>query len=617
MNRREEPRHAVFRHQTNAHHMETSGQEKRILPLRTIFSWYWRVVGSYKWWFIASFVIYGLGVLFGNVFSIVVFKKIVDIMTSGDPGAREALWIWFSVLASSIAAYFVLARLGDICFARAQSHSIRDLERFFFSEIQKHSYEFFSNSFSGSLTSQARRFVDAFVTFQDGIVFSVWMSGINLLGIFVVIWFFSPMIAVSFALSVIAIVLVVIPLLKRRRIFDEIEAEANSKLTGRFSDVVTNILNVKMFASGDRERAEFGEYTDIEAAARMKSWRAFMLLSVTQNGLITILQIGVFFAALFLWTEGKITVGTIVLIQSYLLGVFNIVWNLTHAATRLLRALAGASEMIEIFQLPADIIDSESPESCRISKGAIEFRDVSFGYADGDCVFDHFSFSVRPGEKVGLVGPSGGGKSTITKLLLRFVDPQQGGIFIDGQDIRTIRQDDLRLKIAYVPQDPLLFHRSLRENIIYGRPGASEEEIVAASARAHAREFIEHLEKGYETPVGERGVKLSGGQRQRIAIARAILKDAPILMLDEATSALDSESEHMIQLALEELMQGKTTIVIAHRLSTIREMDRIVVLGKGGEIEEEGTHEELLAHGGVYAKLWNRQTGGFLDEENK
>ena len=589
--------------------METSEQQKKILPLRMIFSWYWKVIGTYKWWFIASLVIYGLGTLCASVFTVVTYKHIIDTIAGSGP--KSDIWRWFSVLVGFQIANFVLFRLGDMTFAVSQSRSIRDLARFAFSEIQRHSYDFFSNRFSGSLTSQARRFVDAFSTFQDGLVFSLWLSGVQLVGMLVVIAVFSPVLAASFLFAVIVIIAIVSPLLKRRRVYDEQEAEANTKLSGRFSDVVGNILNVKMFSSSEREKHAFSEIAEHEATARMKSWKTFIVMSSVQNGLIILLQIVIFFFALRLWMQGAITVGTIVLVQSYLLSVFGIVWDITHTVTRYLKAVANASEMIEIFELPADIADPAEPEPCRIREGAIEFRDIAFTYSGGDSVFERFSFSVRAGEKVGLVGPSGGGKSTITKLLLRFVDPQQGGIFIDGQDIRTMRQDDLRSKIAYVPQDPLLFHRSLYENIAYGRPDATEDEILSASKRAHAHEFIGNLEKRYETMVGERGIKLSGGQRQRVAIARAILKDAPILMLDEATSALDSESEHAIQLALGELMQGKTAIVIAHRLSTIRKMDRIVVLNEAGAIAEEGTHDELLASDGLYARLWNRQTGGF------
>lgn len=315
-----------------------------------------------------------------------------------------------------------------------------------------------------------------------------------------------------------------------------------------------------------------------------------------------------------MWLSGVISAGTVVLIQIYIGNIFEAFFLLSRVFSKMTGSLAYADEMIEVFDATPDILDPETPETDRIRDGRIEFRDVSFKYSDGENVFSNFSLAIQDGEKVGLVGPSGAGKTTVTKLLLRFVDPQSGKICIDGQDIRSIRQDDLRKHIAYVPQEPLLFHRSIRENIAYGKADAADEDVIAAAKKAEAHEFIARLPKGYDTLVGERGVKLSGGERQRVAIARAILKDAEILVLDEATSSLDSESEHAIQEALDDLMNGKTAVVIAHRLSTIRKLDRIVVLNRDGKIEEEGKHDELLARNGLYASLWNRQTGGFLEE---
>ncbi len=589
-------------------------KEKKTLPFRTILFWYWRVVRKYRWWFYASFLIYGAGILFADVFTVVAYKHIIDILAGSGIEGRPDIWKWFLILAGFHLAHFVLFRVGDIFFALSQSRSVSDLSQAVFSEMHRHSYGFFSDRFSGSLTSQARRFIDAFITLHDALVFTLWLSGVQLLGMFVVIALFSPALALFFLVAVIAIILIVVPLLKKRRTVDEEEAEVNSRLAGRFSDAVANILTIKVFSNEGMEKTAFGKLAAEEERARMKSWKIFILLSSVQNGLITLLQISIFFFAIFLWTQGKVTVGTVVLVQTYLLSIFGIVWSLTHTATRFLKAMANASEMIEIFELPSDVGDPEHPATMVAPEGRIEFAKVSFRYADGKDVFRDLSFCVQPTEKVGLVGPSGGGKTTVTKLLLRFADPQEGAVLIDGQDIRTLRQDDLRSKIAYVAQDSLLFHRSLRENISYGHENASHEQIREAARKAHAHRFIEKLAKGYETLVGERGVKLSGGERQRVAIARAILKDAPILVLDEATSALDSESEHAIQLALDELMKGRTAIVIAHRLSTIRKMDRIIVLGDTGEIVEEGNHKELLAKGGLYSKLWSHQTGGFIDE---
>jgi ATP-binding cassette subfamily B protein len=280
------------------------------------------------------------------------------------------------------------------------------------------------------------------------------------------------------------------------------------------------------------------------------------------------------------------------------------------------KALGDASDMVAILQIQPEIKDPVKPERPRMHSGKIDFKDVTFTHGESDDpLFHDLNLSIRPGEKIGLVGRSGSGKTTLTRLLLRFSDLDSGAIEIDGQNITRVTQDDLRHAISYVPQEPLLFHRTLEENIAYGKPEASAEEIRQAARRAHADEFITKLPLGYETLVGERGVKLSGGQRQRVAIARAMLKDAPILVLDEATSALDSESEKLIQDALWRLMEGRTAIVIAHRLSTIQHMDRIIVL-EDGRILEQGSHTELLAAGGQYASLWGHQSGGFIADSN-
>jgi ATP-binding cassette subfamily B protein len=278
------------------------------------------------------------------------------------------------------------------------------------------------------------------------------------------------------------------------------------------------------------------------------------------------------------------------------------------------QALSDAAEMTEILGVELEVKDPKNPKRMHVTKGEITFTNVNFTH-DGsrESLFSNFTLLVAPGEKIGLVGHSGSGKTSLTKLLLRFVDIEGGTIAIDGQNIAQVAQADLRSHIAYVPQEPLLFHRTLSQNIAYGKPDATAGEIEAAAKMAHAHEFITTLPKGYQTMVGERGVKLSGGQRQRIAIARAILKNAPIIVLDEATSALDSESEKLIQDALKKLMHGRTTIVIAHRLSTIQNMDRIVVL-EDGTIAQQGTHAELLKQGGTYADLWKHQSGGFLED---
>ena len=301
------------------------------------------------------------------------------------------------------------------------------------------------------------------------------------------------------------------------------------------------------------------------------------------------------------------------MIQIYLLSIFERLTQVGRELRHLFTGLADATEMREILDMPHHVRDVPGAKPLQVSKGAVTFNNVDFYFHEGHPVFQKFDLKIRGGEKVALVGPSGGGKSTITKLLLRLYDVSGGSIEIDGQDIAHVSLESLREKIAFVPQEPVLFHRTLLENIRYGRRDATEAEVIEAARQAHCHEFIEKLPRRYETYVGERGVKLSGGERQRIAIARAILKDAPILVLDEATSSLDSESESFIQDALQHFMQGRTVLVIAHRLSTVMKMDRIVVI-EDGHITAEGRHEELIAKSGRYRTLWNIQAGGFLKE---
>lgn len=315
-----------------------------------------------------------------------------------------------------------------------------------------------------------------------------------------------------------------------------------------------------------------------------------------------------------LWFNGSVSAGTVVLAQLYFLSVSTRTWRMGRAVTSIFKSFSNASEMVEILRQPLEVNDIAQPEKSKIKEGKIEFKNIHFNYENGENVFSDFNLTLPAGQKVGLVGHSGAGKSSLFRLLLRFMDLQKGQILIDGQDISQITQDDLRRAISFVPQDPILFHRSLLENIAYSDSNARKEDVIQAAKWAHAHEFIEKLPQKYQTLVGERGIKLSGGERQRIAIARAFLKKAPILLLDEATSSLDSVSEKYIQENLKKLMKGKTTLAIAHRISTIQQMDRILVM-QDGKMVEDGTHETLLKKKGVYSTLWSHQSNGFLVEE--
>jgi ATP-binding cassette subfamily B protein len=347
---------------------------------------------------------------------------------------------------------------------------------------------------------------------------------------------------------------------------------------------------------------------------RKWTWDLSSINEAIQAGMFVILEFGLLYLAVKFWKAGHLTVGDFALLEGYMVQMFGLLWDLGRHIKNIYSRLGDAQEMTEILLTPHEVVDRPNAGKLKVTGGRIEFQDVTFGYHNKQKIFQDFNLSIHPGERVALIGPSGGGKTTVIKLLFRFFDLQGGGIAIDGQKIASVSQESLRANLALVPQDPILFHRSLYDNIAYGDPNASEGEIIKAAKLAHCHEFIMKFPDQYQTFVGERGVKLSGGERQRVAIARAILKNAPILVLDEATSSLDSESELLIQDALRNLMKDRTTIVIAHRLSTIMQMDRIVVIEKG-KITEEGKHGELLkAEQGTYQKLWKIQAGGFFNK---
>jgi ATP-binding cassette, subfamily B, bacterial len=391
--------------------------------------------------------------------------------------------------------------------------------------------------------------------------------------------------------------------------FDLARAELDTKVTARLADTITNAVNLKLFAGIEREVAQFNEITDEHRRARYRSWNLGWLSESIQGISIRTLEIIILVMAVAYWLKGILTLGDFVLLRSYLYQLTDNVRQVGQDIRKIYEAIADANEMTEIFLTPHEVVDAKAPAALAVPCGVVEFRSVRFAYSpNGNVVLRDFNLKTGAGERVGIVGPSGGGKSTILKLLVRLYDIQGGAILIDGRDIAEVAQSTLHRNIACVPQDPILFHRSLLENIRYSRPAASDAEVLRAARLAHCHEFITGFPDGYQTLVGERGVKLSGGERQRVAIARAILMDAPILILDEATSSLDSESERYIQDSLAGLVMGRTVIAVAHRLSTIRRMDRIVVV-KEGEIVEEGSHDLLVKiENGVYQELWSLQS---------
>ncbi|MCE8513135.1 ABC transporter ATP-binding protein [Ruegeria pomeroyi] len=396
-------------------------------------------------------------------------------------------------------------------------------------------------------------------------------------------------------------------------------SDARSTVTGRVVDSYTNIHSVKMFAHDDRELAYAREAIEETRRTFQVEMRIFTIMDVVLVTLNGLLIVGVVGWAIALWMQGQASVGLVAAASALTLRLNAMTGWIMWALTSFFRQLGVVAEGMETIAQPIDLVDAPDARPLALSEGRIELQQLSHHYGRGAGGLDRLDLTIAPGEKIGLIGRSGAGKSTLVKLLLRFYDPDSGRILIDGQDIARVTQNSLRSHIGMVQQDSALLHRSVRDNLLYGRPDATEEEMIAAAKQAEAHEFILDLEdpqgrRGYDAHVGERGVKLSGGQRQRVTLARVILKDAPILLLDEATSALDSEVEAAIQDTLYGMMEGKTVIAIAHRLSTIAQMDRILVLDQG-RIVEEGGHADLLAQGGLYAQFWARQSGGFLNVE--
>ena len=465
--------------------------------------------------------------------------------------------------------------------------------------------------------SSTQKFISAYSTLMDTFTYSALPSAATVAFTVAMLAPLVPAYVAALSVVLAAYVLVVFKLYRKILPINAAASGAQNRLSGELSDSITNIMAVKTAGREAYEQDIFREANEEVRRADSARMRRTVKTGAVTSSLIVLMMglTAVFIAGGNAWFG--ISAGTLVMMFTYtntLTGRFNM---LSQMFQQINRAFGDAHDLTLVLDEPRLVADDPNAPKLSVPEGHISFEGVGFRYADAeetDRVFDDFTLDIPAGQRVGLVGRSGSGKTTLTTLLLRLEDLQRGRILIDGQDIAHVSQVSLRRHIAYVPQEPLLFHRSIRENIAYGKPEATEEEIRRAAEEANATEFIDRLPAGLDTQVGERGVKLSGGQRQRIAIARAILTDAPILVLDEATSALDSESERLIQDALERLMRGRTSIVVAHRLSTVASLDRIVVLSHG-IIVEDGTHEGLVEAGGEYARLWSRQSGPFLGSE--
>lgn len=509
---------------------------------------------------------------------------------------------------------FILWR-GQVWFVwRYELNAINTMAKDIFSHLQKMGTTFHSNRFGGSLVSQSNKFISSYERIMDEFTWSITTGIVAYVGSLTILALNSPVYAgIFFVLSMIYL-----RTMYRRTLKMMPESKAlaasESQRTAKLADAITNVAAVRSYAGEHYEDKLFAK--QIRETDRkfwdflMKVWRNEAIGHSITNSINVI----AFSTGLIAITVFDSPAGTLFLIVTYTIQLGRRMWESNRTLRNLNRSFGDATDMTEILQLEPEIKDAPDAKPLKAVRGDIKFNSVDFHYPDNNrSLFKNLNLHIKPGEQVGLVGKSGGGKSSLTNLILRFLEINDGEILIDGQNIQHVTQQSLRQHVSYVPQEPMMFHRTIAENIGYGDPTASQRAIEAVAKMAHAHDFIKDLPDGYNTLVGERGVKLSGGQRQRVAIARAMLKNAPILLLDEATSALDSESEVLIQDALWKLMHGRTAIVIAHRLSTIQKMDRIIVMDNG-TITEQGSHKELIQKNGTYAELWNHQTGGFIDD---
>lgn len=544
-----------------------------------------------------------------------IFSKLQTAYTNHDVLRFSDYLPYLIAFAISMAAGVVLWRLQGLAVWRFETKVRRDMGNDIYNHLQDQSSRFHADRFGGALVSQTNKFIGAYERLMDDIIWTM-IPGITTVIVAVVVLAF---ISWPYALILVVIVTLYIIIMSRRIArqlpYNVRVAETQSAQTAALADAITNMPTIRAFAGEKYESKRFKKVTEIQYGADMALLKEAFKTDVLNQSQTNSFQVIALLVGLIAVTTYGVSASLLYLVISYTGRIVDRLWEFGRIVRNVNRALGDSVEMTEILNISPEVKDPQEPEKLRIHRGEIKFNDVTFAYPENetDALFENLNLKIKPGEKVGLVGPSGGGKTTITKLILRFMDIEAGEILIDGQNITAIKQSDLRSKIAYVSQEPVLFHRSLADNIGYGDPDIDQKVVEGVAKMANAHEFIGQLPKGYETMVGERGVKLSGGQRQRVAIARAMLKNAPILVLDEATSALDSESEVLIQDALWKLMEGRTALVIAHRLSTIQKMDRIIVL-EDGQIVEQGSHKELLRKDGTYAKLWAHQSGGFIED---
>lgn len=580
--------------------------DKSTLP-KTPIRFFLHVSKGYKMWALGASVLVILAAAAGVAVRFLV-EEIVEAIEANQVESIAWLILLYPILFFAISVTWRLSGLvGKSWLLGVPKLTTDKLTKY----TSKHSHSYFSDRFAGTLNSKISNVTNAMEEFVGMFLWSYLENIIPLL-LTGLIFFYTDIVSglLYFGLIFVSVILNIF-LIPPKRKYSLALAEAQSKTSGFLVDVVGNIQAVRQYSTTLSELKNVQQNTE---DVRQKAVRSFLFSELTMflNSLLfLVFSLAIFLWLLQRWEDGEVSSGrlvTLILLIGQTSFIFIFLGRIMSQTAKVYgRAQEGLNEIL----LPHDVVDQPHATILTVPHGKIEWKKVGFEFGENK-VFNDFTLTIPPGQRLGLVGSSGAGKSTFVSLLLRQHDLQGGSIEIDGQRIDEVTQDSLRANIAVVPQEPALFHRTIRENIAYGKPEATDEEVIEVAKKAFAHDFIDTLPEKYNTLVGERGVKLSGGQKQRIAIARAMLKDAPILILDEATSALDSESEAVIQKALHTLMVGKTVIAIAHRLSTLSEMDRIIVL-ENGAIIEDGSHDALLAYGGTYSKLWNHQAGGFVE----
>jgi ATP-binding cassette subfamily B multidrug efflux pump len=588
-------------------------------PPAALVAFYWHFARQAKGLFMALFVAgFIVAVLDASIPAFM--GHVITLVTSSKP---ETLWAnsWPTLLAMAVVllllrpvAQMVQNLVSNQAIAVNVANMIRWQNHW---HVARQSWAFFQNDFAGRIANRVMQTGPAVRESLVALITGVWYILVYGTAALILLASADRWLALPIVLWFAGYLLMLRVFVPRMRDRSKEVSEARSWLVGRIVDAYTNILTVKLFARARDEDAYVREAFEEHTGLFYNSLRLNTLFSFCLSTLNAMLVTGTGAMAIMLWRYGKVEVGTVAMALPLSWQIISIAGWVAMRVTEIFENIGVVQEGMMTIARPIALTDKPDAGTLNVRRGEIEFKDIRFGYGRESGLIDGLSLKVAAGERIGLVGRSGAGKSTLVNLMLRFFDLEDGQILIDGQDIARATQESLRTQISVVTQDTSLLHRSIRDNIRYGRPEASEAEIVAAARQAQAEDFIFELEdwrgrRGYDAHVGERGVKLSGGQRQRIAIARVILKNAPILVLDEATSSLDSEVEAAIQASLDTLMAGKTVIAIAHRLSTIARMDRLVVLDRG-RIVEQGTHAELLRAGGHYAELWRRQSGGFID----